>query len=141
MAREGRGWSNPAFYTMGSASFGLQIGAQEAEMIWIIQSERALRALMQSQFKVGADAGLTVVTLGSNVGSATGTGGGVADMVVWASSSGAYAGLTVDGTVIEPRDGWNTAFYGRPVKPADVVFGRMGANPAAAGLRKGLAAV
>ncbi len=141
LARNGRGWSNPAFYTLGSASFGLQIGAQEAEMIWIIQSDRALQALMKSQFKVGADAGLTVVTLGSNVGSGTSTSGTVADIVVWASSSGAFAGLAVDGTLIEPKDSYNASFYGRALKASDIVERHEGANPAAAPLKRELSGV
>lgn len=139
LVRQGRGWSNPAFYTLGSASFGLQIGAQEAEMIMIINSDKALQALMKSQFKVGADAGITVATLGSNVGSATTTSGTVADIVVWASSTGAFAGLAVDGTLIEPRDSYNQAYYGRALKPADIVRSHSGGR--ADSLRRALATV
>ena len=141
LARNGHGWSSPAFYTLGSASFGLQIGAQSAEMVMIVMTDRALQALMKSQFKVGADAGITVVTLGSNVQSATTTDGRVADIVVWSSSSGAYAGLTVDGTLIEPRDGFNQEYYGRALKPSAIVLHNQGVNAHAGPLRRALVSV
>jgi lipid-binding SYLF domain-containing protein len=41
--RTGRGWSTPRFYDMGSASFGLQIGLEQAKLVFIINSKRALR--------------------------------------------------------------------------------------------------
>ena len=51
MVRGPHGFSDPAFYTVASASFGLQIGAQESEMIMFVMSERALNALMQRPFQ------------------------------------------------------------------------------------------
>ena len=43
MTRGAHGWSDPAFYTVGSASFGLQIGAQESEMIMFVMSDGRCR--------------------------------------------------------------------------------------------------
>ncbi len=123
MARDASGWSNPAFYTVGSASFGLQIGAQESEMIMFIMTDRALQALMRNNFKIGANAGIAVATLGSTVEGATTTNAG-ADIVVWASSSGIYAGISLDGTVIEPNVDANSNFYGRIVTSNDIIIRR-----------------
>src|SRR5439155_26181405 len=67
LQRLGRGWSAPAFYTLGSASFGLQLGLEEARFVMFIMSDRALKAVEQSKFTFGGEAGLTVVTLGANV--------------------------------------------------------------------------
>jgi lipid-binding SYLF domain-containing protein len=97
--RTGHGWSTPRFYGMGSASFGLQAGLESAELVFIINSKRALRGIEKGEVKLGAGAGITVVTLSSAAEGATTTHGG--DMVVWASGTGAYAGLTFNGTVIK----------------------------------------
>ncbi|HWA70405.1 MAG TPA: lipid-binding SYLF domain-containing protein [Rhizomicrobium sp.] len=97
--RTGRGWSTPRFYGMGSASFGLQIGLEQAKLVFIINSRRALRGIEQGELKLGAGAGITVVTLSSAAEGATTTHGG--DIVVWASGTGAYGGLTFNGTVIK----------------------------------------
>jgi lipid-binding SYLF domain-containing protein len=99
LKRDGRGWSTPRFYGMGSASFGLQAGLQQAELVFIINSRRALAGIEKGEIKLGAGAGLTVVTLSSGAEGATTAHGG--DIVVWTSGTGAYAGLTFNGTVIK----------------------------------------
>jgi len=133
MVRGRRGWSNPAFYTVGSASFGLQIGAQESEMIMFIMSDRAVQALMRDNFKIGANAGVAVVTLGSTVEGATTANAG-ADIVIWASASGAYAGISLDGTVVAPDRDVDANFYGRSVSSTDIVIRRNVHDAAAAAL-------
>jgi lipid-binding SYLF domain-containing protein len=137
MVRGAHGWSDPAFYTVASASFGLQIGAQESEMIMFVMSDRALNALMQDKFKIGANAGIAVATLGSTVEGATTAHVG-ADMVVWASASGAYAGLSLDGTLIEPQRDGDANYYGRPVTSSDIVLRHTVRNAAAHSLVRAL---
>jgi lipid-binding SYLF domain-containing protein len=136
---KGSGWSYPAFYSMGSASFGLQIGLEQSELVMFVMSDRALHALLADQFKIGAEAGIAVVTLGSSAEAAT-TAAMHADIVVWASSSGAYAGVTLNGTVIKPRDSFNTAYYGHPVSVSDILRGHHVQDRHADGLRRTLAA-
>ncbi len=104
--RTGHGWSEPKFYDMGSASFGLQAGLEQAELVFIINSDRALSGIEHGNFKLGAGAGLTVVNLSSGAEGATTAHGG--DIVVWTSGSGAYAGLTFNGSVISPDKDMNS---------------------------------
>ncbi|MEY4708413.1 MAG: hypothetical protein RJB58_2136 [Pseudomonadota bacterium] len=103
--RTPNGWSTPRFYDMGSASFGFQIGLEQAQLVFIINSERALRGIEGGNFKIGAGAGITVVTLSSGAEGATTLRGG--DIVVWTSATGAYGGLTLNGTVIKGDDAMN----------------------------------
>ena len=136
----GNDWSYPAFYTLASASFGLQIGLQESELVLFIMSDRALKAMMKDEFKIGAEAGLAIVTLGSSAEVAV-TSAGKADIVVWASSSGAYAGITLNGSVIKPRTSWNESYYGHAESVRDIVTKRTASNSGADGLRTTLATV
>jgi SH3 domain-containing YSC84-like protein 1 len=99
LRRTGHGWSAPKFYGMGSASFGLQAGLEQAELVFIINSDRALHGIEQGEFKLGAGAGITVVTLSGGAEGATTAHGG--DIVVWTSATGAYGGLTFNGSVIK----------------------------------------
>src|SRR5215469_4586376 len=137
LRRLGRGWSAPAFYTIGSASFGLQIGLQEARFVMFIMNERALRAIEQSKFTFGGAAGLTVITLGANARAATSTNL-TGDIIVWASSRGAYGGLTLQGSVLAPKNDTNAQFYGRPLSVWQIL-NMPDRNPAAMPLRRGLA--
>ncbi len=103
--RTAHGWGEPRFYGMGSASFGLQAGLEQAELVFIIMSNRALSGIEHGNFKLGAGGGITVVNLSSGVEGATTAHGG--DVVVWTSGTGAYGGLTVDGSVIGPDKDMN----------------------------------
>ena len=133
LAHNKYGWTDPAFYTIASASFGLQFGAQTSEMVLFIMNDRALNALMADKVKLGANAGIAVATLGSTVEGATTTHAG-ADIIVWASSSGAYAGISLDGSVVEPRAEADASYYGHPLTSADILLRGAGKSAAAAPL-------
>lgn len=136
LAHNRSGWSPPAFYTMGSASFGLQIGLEQAQLVLFIMSDRALNAVERSEFKFGAGAGLTVITVGASAEGAT-SGNLSGDIIVWTSAKGAYGGLTLNGSVLKPREGWNNDFYGRTVTVREILAHKV-RNPAAAGLMREL---
>jgi lipid-binding SYLF domain-containing protein len=131
--KAGGGWSDPAFYAIGSASFGLQIGLEQSEMVMLVMTQKALDALMRDEFKIGADAGLAVITLGANAEVATTAAVGP-DIVVWASSSGAYAGVTINGSIIKPQYDADRSYYGPGVTQRDILFRGTVANPSAAPL-------
>lgn len=139
MAHNRGGWSDPAFYALGSASFGLQVGLEQSELVMIIMTQKGLDGILRDQFKIGAQAGISVVTLGSGVEGAIG-GASPPDIVVWSSSTGLYGGLTVDGSIIKSRPNLDSEFYGRRVTPRDVLFGHGGSARAAA-LRREMDAI
>jgi lipid-binding SYLF domain-containing protein len=139
LKRTGRGtWSAPAFYAMGSASFGLQIGLEKAEIVMLIMSDRALRGLQHDNFKIGAGAGITAVTLSSGAEGATSGRGG--DIVVWTSGTGAYGGLTFNGSALKPLHDWNHDYYGRRVSVSDILSGSA-RNPDSRGLQEELSSL
>lgn len=128
-------WSYPAFYGMGSASFGLQIGIQDAQFIMMIMTERGLRSVLDSQVKLGADASIAVATIGGGVqGSTTASLG--ADIVAFSSTRGLYGGISLDGSVMGARTEWDQAYYGRAYGTHEIVIGMQGANPGADPLRE-----
>jgi len=140
LVRGNSGWSSPAFYTLGSASFGLQIGLETSELILFIMSQKALTAVMQNQFKIGVGAGIAVVTLGTNVEGATTSAAG-ADIVTWASSSGAYAGVSLNGSILSPSADDNRAYYGRAITTQQIIAGAVDRDPAGAALRQAVVSV
>jgi lipid-binding SYLF domain-containing protein len=134
LAKNGNNWSQPAFYTLSSGSFGLQIGLEQAEVVMILMTDQALNQVKSGDFKVGAGGGITVVTLSSGAAAATG------DVVLWQSGTGVYGGLTLNGSVVKPRDEWNTAFYGRPTPVADILANKV-SNPQSTQLQQQLASL
>lgn len=138
LARDAAGsWSSPAFYGLGGASFGLQIGIQDAQVIVFIMSDRALRAVLQSQFKFGADASLAVATIGAGVAGGT-TAALNADFVSMSLTRGLYAGISLEGSILARRNDDNQAYYGRPVSAEQILLTMDAHNPGADNLRAAL---
>lgn len=133
LARSGKKFSSPAFYTLASGSFGLQIGLEQAQLVMFIMSDKALRAVERSKFKLGAGAGLTVITIGA-AGEAATSGNFQGDIVIWSKAKGAYGGLTLNGSVIDPQSDTNREFYGQSVSVQDILANRV-SNPQADKLR------
>jgi lipid-binding SYLF domain-containing protein len=138
VGRLATGWSGPAFYGMGAGSFGLQVGIQDSEILFIILTEKGLHALLDSQFKIGADMGVAIATIGAGVSGST-TAAFNADIVAFARSRGLYAGVTLDGSMIGARSEWNQAYYGKPLAAQQIVLQGEGSNPGAEPLREMLA--
>jgi lipid-binding SYLF domain-containing protein len=128
-------WVGPAFYTMGSASFGLQAGASSAEMVMLVHSQKALESLFTSKLKLGGDASVAVWKSGMGASAALG-----ADFVAFSMVKGAFAGLAVDGSVLDVRQSLNATYYGREVTPADILVKRDVSNPGATSLQHALKA-
>ena len=136
VARDGAGsWSNPAFYGLGSGSFGFQAGLQDSEIMMLILTEKGLRAIMDDQFKLGADAGGTFVQWGGGVEGATTAAVG-ADIVGFTRSRGLYAGISLSGSMLTTKSQWNHAYYGREEAAQQIVISMDANNPGAAPLRE-----
>ncbi len=138
VARGGQGsWSAPAFYSMGGGSFGLQIGLQDAEIVMMIRTEAGLRAVMDSQFRIGANASVAVVTIGGGVEGATSVALN-ADIVAFARTRGLFAGVSLQGSVMDSDSAGDQAYYGQPVGSVDIVQAMRVSNPGADPLRAAL---
>ncbi|MBW4022609.1 MAG: lipid-binding SYLF domain-containing protein [Proteobacteria bacterium] len=135
MARAAGGsWSDPAFYKIGSGSFGAQVGIQDAEVMIMIMNDRALNAVMQNHFKIGGDASLAFASVGAGVGGAT-TTALRADIVSFSRTRGLYAGVSIEGSVLSPDTESDTAYYGQPYNAPQIVVQMMANNPGANPLR------
>ncbi len=104
-------WSSPAFFGMGSGSLGLQIGAQQSEVMFIIMTEGGLRKILNNSMKLGADASVAVGPVGAGVEAAT-TANLDRDIYAYSKTVGLFGGGAFEGSVLTPREEWNRAYYG-----------------------------
>ena len=135
LVRDGDSWVGPAFYTIGSASIGVQFGGEAAEVAILVNSQKAIDGLYGNQFKLGSDASIAAGPVGK--------GGGIAftsDLMSFSRSKGAFAGVSLEGSVIDVRDSLNNAYYGRKVTPIEILVKRSMASPQAGALRAALKA-
>jgi lipid-binding SYLF domain-containing protein len=127
-------WSNPAFYHMGSVSFGVQFGGQDSAIVILINSQKAVDGLMASSIKLGGDVSAAVGPVGA--GQAANL---TADFVSYSKAKGAFVGMSVEGSVLEVSGDLNNTYYGKDVTPIDIVSKRSVANKQADALRKAVA--
>ena len=136
VARDGAGgWSYPAFYGLAGGSIGFQAGLQDAEVMLMIMNDKALAAIMDSQFKIGADASATFINLGGGVEGAT-TAALNASIVGFTRARGLFAGISLGGSLLNSRTDWNQAYYGQPFAARQIVISMQANNPAADPLRE-----
>ena len=133
---EGKGWSHPAFYTLGALSVGLQIGGQTAEVVVLANSQKAVDSLLSNSVKLGGEVSVAAGPKGT--GKATNL---AADFVSYVKSKGAFAGASIEGSVLDVRDTLNHAYYGKAATPTDILLRDSVANTQADALRAAVAAV
>lgn len=130
-------WLGPAFYTIGGASFGFQIGGQSSEVILLAMTDRGVTSLLANSLKLGADVGVAVGPVGAGVSASTANLS--ADILTFSRSKGLYGGISLDGAVVAVRNEWNEAYYGKPVSTTDIFVRREVTNPQAMALLDDLA--
>lgn len=129
VAKDNNGeWSGPAFYYMGAASIGFQAGVDVAEILMLVMTEKGVDALLGGDIKLGADAAVAAGPVGAGAKAAT------ADILAYSRSKGLFAGISVDGSVVNPSKGKNNAYYGETVTPTDILIRHSVSNPDGAGL-------
>ncbi len=128
-------WSEPAFYTMGSVSFGFQFGGDSSEIILVVRTEKGLEQFYSTDFKLGVD---TSIAAGP-VGAGASAKGVTADILAFARSKGAYAGVSVEGSGITVSDSSNRQYYAKRVRPVDILVKKTVKNPHSAPLREAVA--
>ena len=131
IARVGNGWSGPSAIGTGGVGFGFQAGVEVSELVIVLNTPEAVNA-----FAKGGN-----VTLGAGMSIAAGPVGRTVEgsvtlqaaMYTYSRSQGAFAGVSLEGTVIATRDDANTEFYGKQVTATDILSGKVtppkGAEP------------
>jgi len=124
-------WGDPVFYNIGSASFGAQIGADVSEMVLVVRTRKGLEEFYTNDFKLGANAGMATGPVGGGMAAQ----GITADIISYARQKGAFAGMAVDGAFVSVSNDSNQAYYGKPVRPTDIIVKKDIGNPKSLQLR------
>ncbi len=131
-------WSEPAFYTIGSVTFGLQIGGEAAQVVMLAMTQKAIDSLFSSSFKLGGDASVAIGPVGAGAKAQADIPSVTGDFISFAKDKGLYAGLNLEGAVVAVRDSLNMAYCGKDVKPTDIIVRRDCSNRGADELRETL---
>jgi lipid-binding SYLF domain-containing protein len=119
-------WMGPAFYTMGAGSFGFQAGIDQVEVLLLIMTQKGFDSLLSTNVKLGTGVSVSAATAGGGAGVAT------SDVISYSRTKGGlFAGFNVEGSVVNPNEDRNIAFYGPDGgRPADILVRGSVSNPA-----------
>ena len=123
----------PAFSSIGGVSIGFLAGGQAAEVMLLVNSQKALDSLLSTSVQLGAAASVAVGPRGSGEGAAM-----TADFISFSRNRGAFVSMALNGQVIGVRETFNVAFYSKPVSPVDILITRTVNNAEAEPLRAAL---
>ena len=122
-------WSEPTFFTIGSLSFGLQIGGEMSESILLVMTNRGMEQLLSTNVKLGADVSLAAGPVGGGAKAQT------TDILAFSRSRGLYGGLSLEGALLKARHSWNRGYYGGDVTPVDIIYRGRASRPQSATLQ------
>src|SRR5258707_9776121 len=122
--RTASGWSAPAFISVGSGSAGLQIGVEGVDLIMLIMNDKGMQQLLSSKFQVSGEGSAAAGPVGRHASAGTDWKLDT-QMLTYSRSKGAFAGLTLEGAVIQQDADSTTAVYGKDVAFKNVLLGKV----------------
>ena len=111
----------PTFLTQSGLSFGFQIGAEAVDLILLVMTERGLKSLLKDQFTLGVDAAVSAGPVGRHAEAAADIRM-QGEIYSYSRSKGAFAGISLKGTVISTNEDANHAYYGQPFNAKDILL-------------------
>src|SRR6202167_1185951 len=120
--RTEHGWSAPMFVAIDSGSVGYQIGGSSTDIVMLFMNDHALQSLMSDKFKLGADASVAAGPVGRNATAATDLKL-TAEILSYSRSKGIFAGVSLDGAVMQADKSGDKAMYGPDVTRHDILDG------------------
>ena len=123
VARTRNGWSGPSAIGTGGVGFGLQIGAEVTEFVFILNTDAAVQAFSRDvNVTLGGDISVAAGPLGRNAEAGIMP---LAAIYTYSRSQGLFAGVSLEGTVIGTRTDANAEYYGRRVTPEEILSGKV----------------
>jgi lipid-binding SYLF domain-containing protein len=120
----GDNWSAPVMVSMTGGSFGFQIGGSSTDIILLVMNERGISKLLESKFTIGGDATAAAGPKGRSAAAAT-DAQMRAEMLCYARSRGAFAGISIQGSVLKPESADNEDLYGKSMDPKQLISGKV----------------
>jgi lipid-binding SYLF domain-containing protein len=128
--RTSNGWSAPAFVSVGGGSWGLQIGIEGVDLVMLVMNDQGFQHLLSSKFELTGEGSVAAGPVGRHASAGTDWKMNT-EMLTYSRSKGVFAGLTLEGAVVEQDNDSTRAIYGRHMMFRDILSGKA-STPASA---------
>jgi lipid-binding SYLF domain-containing protein len=110
--RTAHGWSAPAFVSVGGGSWGLQIGVEGVDLVMLVMNDQGFQHLLSSKFQLSGEGSVAAGPVGRHASAGTDWKMNT-EMLTYSRSKGIFAGLTLEGAVVEQDNDSTQAIYGK----------------------------
>jgi len=128
--RTADGWSAPAFVSVGGGSWGLQIGVEDVDLVMLVMNDRGLQHLLSSKFELTGEGSVAAGPVGRHASAGTDWKMNT-EVLTYSRSKGIFAGLTLEGAVVEQDNDSTHAIYGHHMMFRSILSGKV-TTPASA---------
>jgi lipid-binding SYLF domain-containing protein len=121
--RTSEGWSAPAFVSVGGGSWGLQIGIEDVDLVMLVMNDRGLQHLLSSKFELTGEGSVAAGPIGRHASAGTDWKMNT-ELLTYSRSKGVFAGLTLEGAVVEQDNDSTRAIYGKHMSFRNILSGK-----------------
>ena len=129
--RTSDGWSAPAFISVGGGSWGLQIGVEGVDLVMLVMNDQGFQHLLSSKFELTGEGSVAAGPVGRHASAGTDWKMNT-EMLTYSRSKGVFAGLTLEGAVVQEDNDSTRAIYGKDKAFRNILDGKT-ATPNSAG--------
>ncbi len=122
--RTSEGWSAPAFVSVGGGSWGLQIGVEGVDLVMLVMNDQGFQHLLSSKFELTGEGSVAAGPVGRHASAGTDWKMNT-EMLTYSRSKGVFAGLTLEGAVVEQDNDSTHAIYGRNMMFRNILSGKV----------------
>ena len=121
--RTAAGWSAPAFVSVGGGSWGLQIGVEDVDLVMLIMNDQGFQHLLSSKFELTGEGSVAAGPVGRHASAGT-DWKMTTETLTYSRSKGVFAGLTLEGAVVEQDNDSTRAIYGKQMAFRNILSGK-----------------
>jgi SH3 domain-containing YSC84-like protein 1 len=121
--RTAAGWSAPAFVSVGGGSWGLQIGVEDVDLVMLVMNDRGLQHMLSSKFELTGEGSVAAGPVGRHASAGTDWKMNT-EVLTYSRSKGIFAGLTLEGAVVQQDNDSTYAIYGRHMMFRRILSGK-----------------
>jgi len=122
--RTAEGWSAPAFVSVGGGSWGLQIGVEDVDLVMLVMNDKGFQHLLSSKFELTGEGSVAAGPVGRHASAGTDWKMNT-EVLTYSRSKGVFAGLTLEGAVVEQDDDSTRAIYGKNMEFRHILSGKV----------------
>jgi SH3 domain-containing YSC84-like protein 1 len=122
--RTAEGWSAPAFVSVGGGSWGLQIGVEGVDLVMLVMNDQGFQHLLSSKFELTGEGSVAAGPVGRHASAGTDWKMNT-EMLTYSRSKGVFAGLTLEGAVVQQDDDSTRAIYGKHMLFRSILSGKV----------------